>query len=534
MNVLVVDMTHGGTVIASEFSKLPGFKVFAFDIYKTLKKENSKVLEENGVKLVEEDFLDELRELNEQSCKNGKLSRTESLKLDKIELESDKIDLTEGLIVVSPVHCNLESIGEDNGYNGNVVNGVKMMTHHEAVGFLLKNRIDVPVIEVTGVKGKTSVVGMLKEIFKGFNPLILSSLGVEILKNEKGEFKYHFLKKNISITPASIIESFNLVCDEYPHENGVGFENSNCIKEILKDIGICIFETSLGGTGLADVGILTNIAEDYSIANGTRNASQAKAQIFKSKMVACDFDSFTSIYSNSDLNLKECYLNLNLKENYDLSEKTNTFGLEDGANVRAFNINFGLYETTFQVEVKNLKTAAGNVLNTSFEISAFAPAPYHVQNVLSVICACLTIETPIETVKLGLKNFKGVNGRTSIRKYRGAVILEEINPGLNVTAVKKSVDMLKDMVNVAIIFGGKYGVTCEEIDESNVCDVLNEINDVIPIILVDELGNNITDLMKRNYEHYTNLDDSVDCAVDMGCRNIFVIYRSNFSDIKKR
>ncbi|MCE7699001.1 MAG: coenzyme F430 synthase, partial [Methanobacterium paludis] len=439
-------------VIVSEFSKLPGFKVFAFDIYKTLKKENSKVLEENGVKLVEEEFIDELRELNEQSCKNGKLGRTESLESDKIELESDKIDLAEGLTVVSPVHCNLESIGENKGYkghNGNVVNGVKMMTHHEAVGFLLKNRIDVPVIEVTGVKGKTSVVWMLKEVFKGFNPLILSSLGVEILKNEKGEFKHHFLKKNISITPASIIEAFNLVCDEYPHENGVGFENSNCIKEVLKDIGICIFETSLGGTGLADVGILTNIAEDYPIANRTRKASQAKAQIFKSKMVVCDFDSFISIYrpvsSNYDSNLKTHPFNLNLKEHSNLAEKTNTFGFEDGANVKASDINFGLYETTFQVEVKNLKTAAGKVLNTSFEISTFAPAPYHVQNVLSVICACLTIETPIETIKLGLKNFRGLKGRTSIKKYKGSVILEEINPGLNVTALKKAVDMVKDV-----------------------------------------------------------------------------------------
>ena len=450
-------------------------------------------------------------------------------------MKSDNIDLKEGLTIVSPVHCNLESkICGYKEYDGNVVGDVKMMTHHEAVGFLLKNRIDVPVIEVTGVKGKTSVVWMLKEVFKGLNPLILSSLGVEILKNEKGEFKHHFLKKNISITPASILEAFNLVCDEYPHKNGVGFENSNCIKEVLKDVGICIFETSLGGTGLADVGILTNIAEDYSIANRTRNASQAKAQIFKSKMVACDFDSFTSIYSNSDLNLEKHYLNLNLKEHSNLNEKTNTFGLEEGENVRVSNINFGLYETTFQVEVKNLKTVAGNVLNTSFEISTFAPAPYHVQNVLSVICACLTIETPIETVKLGLKNFKGVNGRTSIRKYRGTVILEEINPGLNVTAVKKSVDMIKDTDNVAVVFGGKYGVTCEEIDESNACDVLNEINDVIPIILVDELGNNITDLIKRNSEYYVNLDDAVDHAVDMGCRNILVIYRSNFSDIKKR
>ena len=80
------------------------------------------------------------------------------------------------------------------------------MTHHEAVGFLLKDRINVPVIEVTGVKGKTSVVWMLKEIFKDFNPLVLSSLGVEVLEDSD----WKVLKQNISITPASIIEAWKL------------------------------------------------------------------------------------------------------------------------------------------------------------------------------------------------------------------------------------------------------------------------------------------------------------------------------------
>ena len=255
-------------------------------------------------------------------------------------------------------------------------------------------------------------------------------------------------------------------------------------------------------------------------------------------MVGCDFDSFTSIYhlvsSNYDSNLKKHSFNLNLKEHSNLAEKTNTFGFEEDANVKAFDINFDLYETTFKVEVKNLKTVAGKVLNTSFEISTFAPAPYHVQNVLSVICACLTLETPIETIKLGLKNFRGLKGRTSIKKYKGSVILEEINPGLNVMALKKAVDMVKDIDDVGVIFGGKYGVTCEEIDENTAANVFNKIDDTTPLMLVDELGSNIRDLIKRNFGYNMNLNDAIDHAVDMGCKNILVIYRSNFSDTKKR
>ena len=121
---------------------------------------------------------------------------------------------------MAPVHCKLD-------YD-------VTLSHHEAVGYLLNDRINIPIIEVTGVKGKTSIVWVLKEIFKDSNPLVLSSLGVEVV--EEGEWKV--LKRDISITPASIIEAWKL---------SEGYER-----------GICIFETSLGGTGLADVGILTN------------------------------------------------------------------------------------------------------------------------------------------------------------------------------------------------------------------------------------------------------------------------------------
>lgn len=79
---------------------------------------------------------------------------------------------------MAPIHSNLKYSVD--------------MTHHDAVVYLLKEEIKIPMIEVTGVKGKTTVVHMLREIFKDTNPLILTSLGVEI--------KDKLLERNISIT----------------------------------------------------------------------------------------------------------------------------------------------------------------------------------------------------------------------------------------------------------------------------------------------------------------------------------------------
>ena len=454
MKVLIVDMTHGGQLIASEFMKIPEFEVFALDIYSTMDSHTRYELQVNGLK-----FLESIEDLKEHKNPGT---------------ESD-------FMIVAPVHCNLEYPVD--------------MTHHEAVGFILKDRINIPIIEVTGVKGKTSVVWILKEILKDFNPLVLSSLGVEVIDDGK----WKVLKSDISITPASIIESMKL---------SEGYE-----------IGICIFETSLGGTGLADVGILTNIVENYPISCNTKVASDAKLQIFKSKAVACEINSFNSMYS-------------------EFMEKTNTFGNStddrNHANLTASQIRFGLVKTDFKIELEDFKTSSNNILNESIEVSTFAPSPYHVINVLSAVCASLSIGVPLEKIKEGLNNFKGVKGRTSIEEHDGIRDIKEINPGLNVTAVKKALLMMEDMDNVGVIFGGKYGITCEEIDEESVSAVLDDINGYMPLILVDELGDSVKNILKRNFIYRNDLNGAIECAIDNTCSNILIIYRSNFSDLKKR
>nr|WP_054858792.1 coenzyme F430 synthase [Methanobacterium formicicum] len=235
MKVLIVDMTHGGSTLALEFSKRENCEVLAWDIYHTLQEEDRSFLENNHIQLVDDSFYANSGHDNSE------------------------------LVVIAPVHCNL-SIPPH-------------MTHHQAVKYLLKNEIKVPVMEITGVKGKTSVVAMLKEIYRDKNPLLLSSRGVEVLFD--GEETT--LQKNISITPASIITAWRLAQELY--------------KDIARQPDICIFESSLGGTGLADVGIITNIVEDYTIAQGTSSASKAKQQMFASKVVICDHDSYHKNYS---------------------------------------------------------------------------------------------------------------------------------------------------------------------------------------------------------------------------------------------
>lgn len=439
--LLIVDMTHGGVKLAIEFSKLDSFDVYAWDIYHTLNQKQKEYLRENSIELVDEEFI------------KGKEFK-----------------------IIAPVHSKLEYPVD--------------MTHHEAVRFLLKNNVDIPIIEITGVKGKTSIVYMLREIFKDFKPLILSSLGVEV--EEKGNWK--LLKRDISITPANIITAWEL---------GHNY-----------DPGIFIVETSLGGTGLGRIGILTNVAEDYSIAAGSKTASQAKTQIFKDELVISDLASFNKFY-------------------VEFEEKTNTFSLDEG-NVKASHISYGLKETIFQVEVQELKTISGEIVTGIFKIETFAPAPYHVENVLSAICASLTCGLSPDTIRSGLKRFHGLKGRTSLRYLDGTIVIEEINPGINVTAVKKAVEMVEELPKSTVIFGGKYGVTCEEIDEKSISTVLNELNEDVGLILADEVGAALKRRVKRKFIYREDITHAVDYARKNNYQHILLIYRSNFNDLNHR
>ena len=447
MDYLVVDMTHGGLIIASELSKLPETHVYAWDIYGTLDESIIEKYSSSSLEFVDENCFKEPEELT----------------------------------VVSPVHCNLQRHVD--------------MTHHDAVKFILNHKINVPVVEVTGVKGKTSVVWILKEILIHKKPLVLSSLGVEVFDGTK----WVKLKGNISITPASIVEAWKLA------------ENY--------EVGICIFETSLGGTGLAYVGVLTNIAENYSIAGNSSNASKAKSQIFKSKLVACDQESFDSKY-------------IKYKEN------TNTFGILNNSKIipdlTATNIKYSFDKTDFDVQLSHFKTISSGLIEGMFKLSTFAPAPIHVNNVLAAVSASVMLGISEEKIKTGLLQFKGLNGRTTIKELNGVRIVEEINPGLNVTAVKEAIKMMENIDDVAVVFGGRYGVTCEEIDENSVSQVLNGINEDTKLILVDELGKNVNKLLKRNSIYYNNLKDAVNYASKTNSHNILVVYRSNYSDLEKR
>ena len=472
MNNLVIDLTHGGVKIAISLAK-KGRNVLAYDIYNTLKSIDAKMLAVYDV--------------------------------DLIQL-SDLADFKGDMNVIYPVHLPLTK-EEIRSYNPDL--NYTFQTHHEAVFDLLNDwGGDIPKVEVTGVKGKTSFVFMLKEILIDKNPLILSSLGSLLYENGK-EF---VLKRDISITPANIKETIDLA---YKIANPICQIAEGVVKsENLRKYGSAIFESSLGVTGIGDVGVLLNIVEDYPIAKGNSCASEAKKQVFRCKTVACQKEAFDKYYSNVN------------------HDHVNTFSLTDSsANLYLIDVNYSLDETDISITYRDVKTVNDNVVSGEINLKTFAPGRHHVSNVLGVVLTALSLEIPQDKITGKIKNYSGISGRTTKKQIGESIIIEEINPGINTKAIEESINMVKNLDDYLIAIGGDYGITCEEIDEDKASEFLDTLES--EIILTGDVGIAISQKMSKKCNVVENYQDVYDIAIQ-NKKNLLFIYRSDYRKLSQR
>ena len=466
MNILVIDLTHGGVKIAVSLAK-KGENVYCYDIYNTLKSIEQRMLDIYNIELIQ---LEDLKRFN------GDLK------------------------VIYPIHLPL-SIDEIKKHNSDL--NYTFITHHQAIGEILTDwGKDINKIEVTGVKGKTSCVFMLKEIFMDYNPLILSSLGALIYENNKEII----LQKNISITPANIKETIDLA---YKLANPI------CGGQKKDKIYNCaIFESSLGASGIGDVGLLTNIVENYPIAKNKSSASVAKKQVFNCNIVCCDKESLDKYYN--DIN----------------HPKINTFSINDkSANLYVKNVDYSLDETKIDIIYNNIKTKNDSIIEGEMTIKTFAPGSHHVLNVLGVVETALSLNISKDMIINGLANYKGIPGRTNKRNIGKITVIEEINPGINTKAIEASINMLNKESDYLISIGGDYGITCEEIDEDSVAKFIENLNK--EIILTGEVGKSISNKITKDILFIEDYNSVFNFAIK-NKRNLLFIYRSDYRKLSKR
>ncbi|MCQ1536716.1 coenzyme F430 synthase [Methanosarcina sp. KYL-1] len=415
--IAVLDLTHGGIPIAKKLSGL-GNEVFGVDVYGTVAPE----------------MLLELEEKHGVHC-------------SKTPLPAGGFDL-----IVAPVHLDPASpmLAEARAL------GKKILSHHGIVGEILKGDprlAGIRTVEVTGVKAKTSTASLLADMLSRKYAVVLhTSRGLEALD----EGASSLIRRGLSITPGSILSAVDMAFA------------AGCMPDFF------IFEISIGGTGTADLGILTTLAPDYGIANSTSLASEAKLQLVRNAKTGSTLllnagakkaleaakespanvltfrDPFLSSPAGKEPEPADFVLET---ENETESSASPGPSAASGARLRFLRRGQEIFSAS---------------LRPGYSISAYRTA------FVAASAAALELGAGIESVVAGLEGFRGLAGRMQEKELAGIPLIDNSNSGMDIRSAEKALEyaLLKKKDEkrggIFLVLGEEAAQVCEGLPPEDV------------------------------------------------------------------
>ncbi len=399
--IAVLDLTHGGKIIARKLKKLVS-SVSAIDVYKTLSLEELKGLESEGINTTQ-----------------------------------DALKATDFDVIVSPVHLDNNYPMLADAFN----NDIPVLSHHAAVGEILSEYSlkDKTLIEITGTRAKTSTAILLAEILCREKKVVShTSRGLEDWRTKK------LIKKGLSITPASVLSALD------------------CIREAGIEFDVLISEISLGGTGCADIGVITTIANDYKIANNTKLASDAKRQ-----MILNAKPGSTLVINNDALrSFGACRRDVNIISfSDDINASCNVY-YEDANTIAYF-----LGEKKGSIHIPEARDYDINAYKTAF-VCATAAA------------RAMNLDAGI--IESAIREFRGAEGRMKKTALKGRILIDNSNSGMDIQVAEKALLFSKAQgARIVMVLGEEAKEVCEGLAPSGVERFVQEhLNELEALVLV--------------------------------------------------
>jgi len=420
--IAVLDLTHGGAVIARKLQKIAG-SVTGVDVYRTLDPESLNELENEGIK-------------------------TSTEPLDPLDFD----------ILIAPVHL-------DPGYSmlaGATTRKIPVISHHQAVGQILStydltNKI---LIELTGTKAKTSTAILLADILSTKKKVVShTSRGLEDRSTGK------IIKKGLSITPASILTALDAVNDA-----GIDFD-------------VFIAEVSIGGTGYADIGIITTIANDYKIANNTKLASDSKRRMI------LDAKPGSKLVINNDA------LRFFGGCRRDIEFISFTDSVNASCNVYFEDLDKKGGTIAYFLGKKHEKIRIMEVAD--YDITSYKTA------FVCATAAALALDIDSDTIKRAFLGFKGAQGRMTKKSVDGRILIDNSNSGVDISTAQKALKYAQEEEGmIVMVLGEEAKEVCEGLDPAGVERFINNhLNELGALVLVGER-------MKPLAKHSKDLKDA--------------------------
>jgi UDP-N-acetylmuramyl pentapeptide synthase len=394
------------------------------------------------------------------------------LEKDSIKI-ADKID-TDIDLIVAPVHLNpalMPDIGD-----------CSVITHHRATGELISGTpdgsLDRRIVEITGTCAKTSTATLLADMAsRSMSVLSHTTRGVEHW--QKGvPIKVHH---GLSIAPGSILEAL---------------EHSADIKPDLY-----IFEVSLGGTGAADVGIITSLDNEYTIAGGSSTSTMAKMQMVEYAKHG------SKLLLNASVGQIDPPDDVNIITFSDTSGKGDVYMSDPPAGIRTINCK--------SQNCGTIRFMPG---------SGYDPSSYSTAMVCATAAACILDVGP-GNIESTLLDFQGVHGRMRQVEWAGRKMVDNSNSGMNINSVGHALEYARNIAKtgnkLVLALGEEAKQVCEGLDPEDVSTfTIEHGSDVNDIILV---GERMECISGNNIHHADSLDRAIEMAESLTKENDIII-----------
>jgi UDP-N-acetylmuramyl pentapeptide synthase len=485
--VAVLDLTHGGIPIAKKLATL-GYEVTGVDVYGT----------------VDPGLLIELEEKNGIYC-------------SKDSLPSFGFDL-----LVAPIHLDsaYPMISEARA------DGKKILSHHEIVGKILKNdsRLSgIKTIEITGVKAKTSTASILADILsRKFDVALHTSRGLETWKRGISSL----ICRGLSITPGSILVVVEKVFE-------VGFKPD-----------FFIFEISIGGTGNADIGILTTLSPDYRIGNNTALASEAKLQLVRSAKIGSTLILNAGAKKALEVTKESQTKVLTFKDPFDVgilekTDKVADFALETRKYTELQSISSGLSALSVPSKLSELpvvSTSSDSLLDfmrredkifsasllAGYNISAYRTA------FIAASAAALELGVECEAIVAVLEGFRGLLGRMQENELNGITLIDNSNSGMDILSTEKAFEYArlkkkdeKKKGGVILILGEEASQVCEGLQPASVQDLVKKLGMKYKQIIL--VGERMKAIVAKNAFYAASLPEGLAKASELARKDDIIL-----------
>ncbi len=388
----------------------------------------------------------------------------ERLEREGIRTSRDALNAVDFDVIIAPVHLDPSYPMLVEAAN----KGIPILSHHAAVGEIIQDYglNGKTIIEITGTRAKTSTSVLLAEMLS-MNRRVIShtSRGMEDWNRKK------VIKKGLSITPASVLA----VLDE-----GLDFD-------------VLISEISLGGTGSADIGVITTIANDYKIANNTKLASDAKRQMILNakprSTLVINYDALRSFGA--------CRRDINI------------ISFSDEVNA-ASNVYYEEIDRRIAYYLNNRQGRIRLREASDYDVSSYRTA---------FVCAtavALAMNTGDDTIERAIKEFRGAEGRMRKTTMEGRTLIDNSNSGMDIKTAGRALSYVKsEGGRMVMVLGEEAQQVCEGLDPAAVrCFIDKHMHELDALILV---GKRMRPILEKNVAdniHYSdNLPEGLELAI---------------------